>query len=70
MPHDSPDYLYVLASRTIYLRYAYSVHIASGKDLAVVWQVDVTSILHTLLVPQIESNLVLGIELPSSLLLG
>ena len=45
------------------------MHIASGKNLVVVGLVDVTSALHTFLVPQIESHLVLGVELPSSLLL-
>jgi hypothetical protein len=54
----------------LYLGYAYSMHIASGKDLVVVGLVDVTSTLHTFLVPQIESHLVIGVELPSLLLLG
>jgi hypothetical protein len=54
----------------LYLGYAYSMHISSGKDLVVVGLVDVTSALHAFLVPQIKSHLVLGVELPSSLLLG
>ena len=40
--------------------YAYSMHIASGKDLVVVGLIDVASALHTFLVPQIEPHLVLG----------
>ena len=51
----------------LYLGYAY---IASGEDLVVVGLVYVASTLHTFLVPQIESHLVLSVELPSSLLLG
>ena len=43
------------------------MQIASGKDLVVVGLVDVTSALHTFLVPQIESHLVLGIVAPSPL---
>ncbi len=54
----------------LYLRYAYSMYVASSEDLVVVGLVYVASTLHTFLVPQIESHLILGVELPSSLLLG
>ena len=59
MPHVSPDCL--ICARFPYhsMSSEYSMHIASGKELVVVGLIDVTSTLH----------IVLGVELPSSLLL-
>jgi type II secretory pathway component PulF len=45
------------------------MYVASGEDLVVVGLVYVVTTLHTFLVPQIESHFVLGVELPTSLLL-
>ena len=49
-----------------------AVYVSSGKDLVPVWLINVATALHALhalLVPQVESEFVLGVELPSSLLL-
>jgi hypothetical protein len=48
---------------------SYAVYVSSDEDLVPVWLVDVTTALHALLVPEVESEFVLGVELPSSLLL-
>jgi hypothetical protein len=45
------------------------MYVASGNDTMPVWLVYMASTLHTLLVPQVESEFVLGIELVSALLL-
>jgi hypothetical protein len=45
------------------------VYVSSDEDLVPVWLVDVATALHALLVPEVESEFVLGVELPSSLLL-
>jgi hypothetical protein len=43
--------------------------VASGNDTMPVWLVHMAFALHTLLVPQVESEFVLGVELVSALLL-
>ena len=43
--------------------------VSYGEDLVPVRLIDVANALHTLLVPKVESEFVLDVELPSSLLL-
>jgi hypothetical protein len=46
-----------------------SSYVTSGNDTMPVWLIHMASALHTLLVPQVESEFVLGVELVSALLL-
>jgi hypothetical protein len=52
------------------LGYLNPMYIASGDDTMPVWLIHMASFaLHTLLIPQVESEFVLGVELVSALLL-
>ena len=51
------------------LRYLNPMYVASGNDPMLVWLIHMVSTLHILLIPQIEPELVLGVELVSALLL-
>ena len=73
-PHPSPDCLMYArlpyhSMRSTSDRYLNPVYVAFSNDPVLVWSVHMVSAFHPLLVPQIESELALSVELVSALFL-